>query len=715
MALINKIRERSGVAVAVVAIALLLFILGGDFLAGGTSNLFGGQDNTVGSIAGSSIDVKEFEAQVQNQVQNYQAQGQSVNDGMLQQIREQVWQEFLFKYAYQKEYDALGLKVSPDELREMIQGTKYIHPFVRQQFSDPQTGQFDRNRLIEFTNAAANNQLPVQQKQAWDQLKLSLIQQRLREKYAALMSASSFVTTAEAKKEYQAQATRADLKYLFVPFYSINDTTIKVTDSQLSDYLSKHKNEFKGYDSRSFSYVVYQVQPTKEDSTALYNDLKTYASGLATAPNAQDYASRNSDTKVTYLKSYSELTDDLKSVIGTAVPGTLIAKDGKQIFKEGNAYSLHKFEGTQTDSLYTVRASHILIRADSTMSDSARAQALTKAQGILTQLKAGADFATLASQNGEDGTRQQGGDLGYFQNNGQMVKPFQDAIFGFSGSGLMPNVVKTDFGYHIVKITEPKSNTRYKIATLTRTLEPSDATRTAALQKADNLRNGVKSVKDFEDAVKKDGKLVVLKAERVNPEASTFNTIQNAREIIRWAFNDDTEVGDVSNTVFEVDNNFIVAVLTGASDKDNPKAEDFKDILTAKVRNEIKAEQIISKIGAASGTLEAVAQKYGAGAVVENAANVNLATGTFTSAGPDAIALGKGLGLAQGKRSKPFVGDSGVFIMENTKTTAAPEIADYSMYKTQIVQRTGGYNAGMLVNEAIRENANIKDNRAKIY
>lgn len=717
MALINKIRERSGIAVAVVAVSLILFILGGDFLANnGQSSLFGGQDSSVGSIAGNTVDAREFDRQVQAQVQNYQNQtGRSVSEQELQGIRQQVWQNYIFKYAYQQEFDKLGIKVSDAELREMIQGTKNLHPYVRQQFSNPQTGELDRARLIDFINQAANNQLPITQKQAWDQFKADLVQQRLREKYAALISNSSYVTTAEAKKEYLAQNTRADLKYLFVPFYSINDTTVKAEDKDIKAYYDAHKKEYQGYDSRSLAYVVYQILPSKEDSAALYSDLKTFAGGLATVPNAQKYASENSDTKVTYLKSYSELTDDMKSVIGSSIQGALMQKDGKQIFKDGNSYSLHKFEGTETDSLYTVRASHILIRADSTMADSVRAKALAKAQSILSQARSGTDFATLASQNGEDGTRQQGGDLGYFKNNGQMVKAFQDAVFGFNGTGVLPNVVKTQFGYHIIKVTEAKSNIKYKIATLTRTLEPSDATRTAILQKAENLRNSIKSLKDLEEAAKKDDKLVVLKAERINPEASSVNTLQNARELVRWAFNPDTEVGDVSNTTFEIDNNMVVAVLTAASEKDSPKAEDFKDGIIAKVRNEKKAAQILAKLGNASGTLEALAQKYGAGAVVENAANINLANGTLTSAGADPIAIGKGLGLAQGKRSKPFVGETGVFIMENSKVTTAPEIADYSMYKTQIQQRTGGFNAAGLINEAIVEKAKIVDNRVKIY
>lgn len=713
MALINKIREHSGMAVGVVAIALLLFIVGGDIFSSALNGggLFGGDQNKVGEIAGTSVDYKEFLAKVDLARANFEAQsGRSATEQEIQQIRNQAWEQFVFDIAYQKEFDNLGIKVTPDELREMIQGTKNLHPMVKQQFTDPQTGQYSRDRHMDFINAAANNQLPAQQKAAWDEFKGQLLKVRLQEKYESLLRASSFVTNAEAKKAYVQQTEKIDARYLFVPYYSINDTTIKVTDSQLSDYLSKHQKEYKGYDSRTFEYVVFQVAPTKEDSTNLYNDIKLLAKGLAAAPNAQAYASQNSDSRLPYLRAAGELPADLKSVIGSTIVGSVIGP-----FKDGNTYAIYKYEGAATDSLYTARASHILIRADKTAPDSVKAQARTKALDILNQLKGGADFATLASMNGQDGTAQTGGDLGYFKNNGQMVKPFEQAIFGFSGTGLIPNLVETDFGYHIIKVTDAKSNLKYKLATVTKELDASEATRNQIYQNAETLRASCETREAFEAAVKKDGKLVLLTAEKVNPEASNFNTIQNARDVVLWAFNDDTKMDGVSSRVFEEGNNFIVAALKDKTEKDAPKAADFKDALTLKVRNEIKAEQIMKKLSGATGTLEQIAQKYGAGALVESVTDINLNTGMLNSAGLDAVALGKAFGVAAGKRSKPFVGDNGAFVIETTKVTKAPEIADYSMYKQQIAQRTGGYAVSNLANQAIRDNAKIKDNRAKFF
>lgn len=713
MALINKIRERSGIAVAVIAVALILFIVGGDlfFPNSGRGGLFSGSKNKIGEIAGTSIDAQAFQAKLDAARSSYEQQsGRALQEQEVQQLRNQVWEQMIFDIAYKEEFEKLGLKVTPDELREMIQGTKNLSPMIKQQFTDPQTGQYDRNRHIEFINAAAGKQLPAPQQMAWDQIKESAVQQRLLEKYNALLSASTFVTTAEAKKEYEGQVTKADAKYLYVPYFSVNDTTIKVTDSQLSDYLSKHKKEYVGYDSRSFDYVVYQVAPTKEDSSALYEDIKSFAKGLAAATDPQAYASINSEIRLPYERSASQLGADLKTALATAIPGAVIGP-----FKEGNVYSIHKYEGTTTDTTYTVRASHILIPAAATAPDSVKASARKRAEELLAQLKQGADFATLARTNSQDGSAQQGGDLGFF-NKGRMVKPFDNAVFGFSGTGLIPNIVETEFGYHIIKVTEPKTNIKYKVATISRELQASESTRNAIYQKAETLRASVSSDKEFEEAVKKDPKLVMLKAERVFPDAAAFNTIQNAREVVLWAFNDDTKVGSVSNRVFEIGDNFIVAAIKSKSDKDDPKVDDFRDALTAKVRNEIKAEQIMKKLaGAGSGPLEQIAAKYGAGAIVEAANQISFATGLLTTPGVDPIAIGKIFSLASGKRSKPFVGENGVFIVETTSLTPAPAIADYSQYKTQVMQRSGGFGASYLANQAIRDNANIKDNRAKFF
>lgn len=702
MALISKIREKSGIAVVVIAVSLILFIVGGDIL--GPQSIFGNSQK-VGEIAGENIDLKDFQLKFDEARQAYEAQtGRAPSEAENQSLREQVWNQYIVDYAYKTEYEALGLTVTNDELVDMVQGNN-ISPAVQQSFTNPQTGVFDKTQVISYLKNLKN--LPPAQQQAWTNFEKSLAQDRLRQKYEGLLRIGSYVTRAEAEKEYQAQTSKASLRYLYVPFYSVADTTIKPTDAQLSDYLAKHKDEYKGFDSRTLQYVSFPVVPTKQDSVDLYNKIKELARGLAVATDDSNYARSNSDTPTKLYWSLSEMPEQLKVAVKTFIPGSVNGP-----FREGNTYYIYKYGGTKRDTAFTVKASHILISKQGT-SDSANASARTKAADLLKQLQAGANFEQLATANSQDpGSAQKGGDLGYFRE-GMMVKPFNDAVFGMSGTGLIGRLVESDYGYHIIKVTEAKSNTLYRVAAIGKTIAPSQTTRDAVYAKADQFALQSKSKTDFEANAKKDKDLIVQTANRIPESASNINTLQNVREIVRWAFNDDTDMNQVSS-VFETEDQYVVAVLTGKTSKDSPSVDDFRDELTLKVRNEIKAEQIIKKLGGISApNLEGIAQKYGAGALVETANDLSLATGFLTSAGLDPVALGKGFGIKIGKKTKPFKGENGVFIMEKLSDTPAPAIADYSIYKANLQSKN--MQAGYLLNEAIRENAKITDNRAKFF
>jgi peptidyl-prolyl cis-trans isomerase D len=293
-----------------------------------------------------------------------------------------------------------------------------------------------------------------------------------------------------------------------------------------------------------------------------------------------------------------------------------------------------------------------------------------------------------------------------------MVKPFEDAVFSMSSNGLVNKLVESQFGFHIIKVTDPKSNTLYRMSAIAKTIAPSQSTRDEAYRKADQFAASVSTKEEFDEAVKNDKSLVVATANRVPESASNVNAIQNAREIVRWAFDDKRKINNVSK-VFETDEQYVVAVLTGKTDQDEVKVDDFRDELTAKVRNKLKAEQIIAKLGTVS-DLDAMAKKYGAGALVETATDVTLATGLLNSAGFDPLALGEGFGLKKGQKSKVFAGENGVFVMEQMDKTEAPKLADYTPYKTQLQQAIES-RASFLLNEAIRDNAKIVDRRAKFF
>ena len=704
MSVINKIRERSGLAVGIIAVSLIMFIVGGDLL-GGRSMLSGGDQQKIGEIAGKSIDYQEFNAKVDAlRAQFEQQSGRAPTEQDIVQLREQAWNQTLFETAYQTEFDKLGLKVSPEELVDMVQGNN-ISPAVRQAFTNPQTGVFDKSGIISYLKGLKN--LPPQQQQAWASFEKNLASDRLREKYESLMRLSVFATTAEAQKEYQAQNSKADVKFLFVPYYAINDTTVKVTDGQLQDYLNKHKDEYPGTNSRSLQYVTFSVAPSKEDSATLYNEIKTLARGLGAAKNDSTFAQQNSDVRVPLYLTAGEMPEQLRASIPTFSPGGIYGP-----FREANTYFIYKYGGTKQDTSFTARASHILIQPTA-KTDSAKADARRRADAILKQIQGGASFEALAQSNSADGSAQNGGDLGYFKDNGQMVKPFESAVFGATAAGLIPRLIETDFGFHIIRVTQPKTNTLYRVAAIAKTIAPSQATRDEALRKADQFASDVRTKEAFDAKVKEDKSLVVATAERIPENANQINALTDARTVVRWAFDDKTDLNAVSEP-FEIGDQYVIAVMTNKTDEDKVSVADFRNELTAKVRNQLKGEQIITKLSGASGSFEAIAQKYGTGALVETVPDVNLATGFLRSAGVDPTALGTAFGLKPGKRSKPVVGETGVLMLETTKLTPASPVADYALYKTQI-QQNATSRMGFYINEAIKEAAKVEDRRAKFY
>ncbi|HEX8529478.1 MAG TPA: peptidylprolyl isomerase, partial [Cytophagales bacterium] len=485
-------------------------------------------------------------------------------------------------------------------------------------------------------------------------------------------------------------------------------STVKVTDEQLQTYLNEHKDEYKGEDFRRIEYVAFSILPSKQDSADLYAEIKEDAKGLATAQNDSAYAAARTDVPFpgTY-RPIGELPQEVQNNIATFIEGGMYGP-----YREGDTYSIYKLADIKDDTTFSTRASHILFRADSAAGGDA--EALRKAREVLAQIRAGASFEEMARVHGTDGTAQNGGDLGWFTR-GRMVKPFEDAVFNYNGIGLLNEPVKTDFGYHIIKVTQPKTNRLYKLYAIKKTISASDATRDEAYRKASAFLSNSDDLEGFRAALKKDPTLSANIAERVRPNDSFVNTLNDARGIVRWAFNDETDVNTVAKEIFELENQYVVAAVTGAGEKDKPSIEAFRNELTTKVRNQLKSEQILKKLGDnVTGPLDAAAQKYGAQAQVVPVTDATLATNSLQNIGYDPTAVGRIFGIKQGARSKPFAGENGVLVIEVTGLTPAPEIADYSQYRNQL-QQNNGSRATYFLAQAIQEDADIEDYRYKFY
>jgi len=707
MALINTIREKSGVAVGAVAVGMLLFIVGGD-LIGGRNRLFGrGGEAVIGEVAGQKIELPEFNSQLELAKQNFsQQQGRPPDEQTLSALRDQTWNQLLFRRAFQPELTKLGLSVGPEELVDIVQGDN-PSPAIKQAFTNPQTGQFDKAQLQQFL---ANKNLPPDVDKRFKDFEAGLRDyERPVAKYLALLKNSVYVTTAEARAFDQAQNAKASFRYLFVPYSSVPDSAYKPTDEQLRDYLERHRAKYKVEDGRSLEYYVVSEAATKADSAALRQGLTALVEPFRASTNDSLYARANSEQP--YSGAY---------LTAAQLPAVLT----KQGLTVGQVYgpltvggSLALFKVTGERPKPTVQASHILFKADAQMSPEAKAAVKVRAQEVLAKIKGGADFAALAKLYGSDGTKDKGGDLGYFDR-ASMVKPFADAAFGAGGLGLLPNLVETSFGYHIVKVTGKKTEPTYQLASILKNIQPSEATREAAYAKAEQLQASAPTLAAFRALATQDKTLTKQEAKFVGRDAPSIPGLPAAREIVRWAYGVSldggpaTKVGDVRK--FDIGEQHVLAALTDTRGKGAAGVESVRPELTAAVRNELKAKALIAKLNGKTGTLEDLAKAAGNGAQVQAAPSVALAQGTLPAVGFEPEAVGRAFALKPGQKSAPLQGEQGVLVVEGGPITPAPAVADLRALRQQLTQQRQQRFEGQLY-EAIKAHAQVVDNRTKFF
>ena len=288
----------------------------------------------------------------------------------------------------------------------------------------------------------------------------------------------------------------------------------------------------------------------------------------------------------------------------------------------------------------------------------------------------------MARQFGTDGTKDQGGDLGWFSQ-GRMVKEFEAAVFNSTKKGLLSDPVTTQFGYHIIKVTETKTSKKYYLASIDKTITSGDDTRDSVYSKAETLALNSKDAAGLDQYLKANPGLGNKMSAPNIMETSTYvNNLANPKELIRWIFTEAKE-GNIS-PVFEVDNQYVVAVLRNKYDKGKVNMESVKFQVAFSAANEKKAEKILEKIGSDVNNLEQVVSKIGNNIVVNSATDVSLSAMTLGNAGFEPEAVGAILGLQKGQTSKPIKGNGGVILVTNVASTKPAELADYSIFKNQL-------------------------------
>lgn len=682
----------------IIGLALLAFILG-DFLKKGPKS--SSSEYELAEIAGTSIPYQLYQQKVEELTENTKRNSgnENVDEATMDMIREQAWEAIVREFVMEKEFDKLGLGVSPDELFDIVQGNN-IHPQVQQIpiFKNQETGQFDRALVIRFLKNLDADESGVA-RSSWLAFEEALAQTQVMDKYNNLVKKGLYITKNQAVAELNEKNVKANVKYVVEKYATISDSAVSVSDSEMKAYYEENKSKFNQDALREVEYVFFQVLPSKEDYAAADKWVNEIKPEFETTEDDIQYVNLNSDVQFVdkYYKQ-GELSEQLDTNLFNSEVGTIYGP----YFEEGS-YKLAKLSKVKMlpDS---VKARHILIRPNQQTGDYSKAKATI--DSLKTLVENGADFGELAMKYGTDGTAAEGGDLGWFKRE-DMVHPFNDSCF-FAKVGDI-KVAVTQFGVHLIKVEEKAPEVKkVRIAIVERVVEPSQKTYDSYYGKASEFA-GLNSTYDkFDKAVNEQG--LAKRVASVKETDKNIAGLESPREIIRWAYNKANK-GDISD-VFELGDKFVVAALVDVKEKGIAPMEQIKEDIEKEVIKEKKAKIIIDKFNAAVGSSKSIeAAATALGLNVETADNVTLSAVSMPGVGIEPKLIASVLGNEKEKLSAPIQGNNGVYLIyvisktENTET-------DFSKERERLatgVQSRVDYE----VYDALKKAAEIKDYRIK--
>jgi peptidyl-prolyl cis-trans isomerase D len=703
MGIMNFLRNRAGmIIIGAIGFAIVAFLLG-DAIKVGTP-FWQANQNVVGEIGDEQISIQEFNEKVEVNTKNFKQQmGQNnLNSQMTAYVIENTWNQSVSQILMDKEIKRLGLQVSKNELNDLITG-KNPDPQVVQNFGDPKTGQLNRAQLKSFLDNIQTQDPKSDLSKQWTQFLVNIRQNKLAEKYNNLVKNSLYVTSLEAREDYTERNKLASFKYVNLDFSSIPDAEIKLTDEDYKNYYNENKYRFNNpEENRTFEYIVFDANPSKEDSTETKAKVNKLLADFRTTSNDSLFVSINSDTKapVAYIRK-GQLDPALDSLVFSASNGALVGP----VFSNGTYYLAKVLDSKFGPD--SVTASHILINP---AAEGGMDKAKAKADSIKNLILKGASFAELAKKFGTDGSKDKGGELGTF-GRGAMVPAFDDAVFNGKTGDL--KIITTQFGVHVIKINAQKGLSKIaKVAVVSKALASSNKTQQEAYGKASAFLSGAGDAKAFDGQIAKSG-LRKLIAENVNPTQASIAGIESPRELIRWAFKADE--GDVSNQVFEMDNKFVIAKMVSVSEKGTLPLDKVKKQIEPMVRNQVKAKKLAEKLNTAlagSKSIEQVAQKVGKTAIPVQ--NVVFANPVLPGVAQENKVVGTVFGSKPGKLSPVIIGENGVYVLVVDGFSNPAPLANAFKQKMQIAQNLV-QRAPTEAFKVLRDKAQIKDHRVKFF
>jgi len=611
MSVIQDIREKyAKLTVVLIALALVGFILT-DYFSGqsrGMSSL----PNKIGSVNGASILFDEFNNKVLQEEENLKSQGYPQTAAPSQQALDRAWNQEISRIILEQAFDELGITVGKKELSDLLYGPNPSNT-ARQYLSNPQQpyNPAEVKKLINRINKSGT----AAEKAQLNQLLENIVLERQYEKFISLFSNSINVPRWLVEKQNTESSRMAKISFVRESYTSIADSTIKITDAEISKYINKYPKQYKQQESRSIVYVSFSAAPSAKDSAAALAEIEQLKDGLAKADSVPMFlASAGASFFDGYINGNTVQIPVKDSIFRLPVGGVFGP------YLDGGSYVLARMMGSKIlpDS---VVCRHVLISNDIANGGFVDSVASSKIDSVKKAIEGGANWGEMVNKYNpvSDGSRQKAGEMTFsstqIQDEG-FAPEFAKFIL-FDGRPGERKVVKTSFGYHYIEIMSfIKPTTHYKVAYLPKEIVASEETENTAFAQATEFASESPDHKAFENNYEQRWKakgVVRNQAANIVPWASEITGVGISRSLVRAVY--DADLGEVLKPE-RVDNNYVVAAVTEVLKEGTMSVEKARAGVEPILRKKKKARLIKEKIGAVN-TLEEAAAKLGGKAIEE--------------------------------------------------------------------------------------------------
>jgi len=694
MAAINKIRQHSGLLLIVIGMGMAAFIFGGLFKSGGQS-----KTQYIGEVNGKKIDRLVYEREVEDQLQGLRSTNQNPDGATTDRVRGGVWNDILLENTVIEQLKDAGFMVTQDEYDDIRWGDN-VNPSFRNDPNFSTDGIFDPNKAKQYFNFI-NTRYPIyaqlQQKQ--------LIQSTEINKYYNAIKAGLKANNLESVQLAANNDSKISFNFVYKQYSTVPDSTVQINEEEVKKYYHEHKGEkkYKQVESRDAEYVEFDVIPTANDIKFIKLDIEELIPSFKNATSDSVFIAANSESKNEYRVVYNDgMVPDsivneqlLTAQIGDVIGPYEVKVGADSFFKIAKVIDEY-FENQ-------ARVRHILLKTNGVNDDELK----LRADSIKNVIRRNKNFSEMVTVFSEDVASIKDGGVYEWFPEGRMVAEFNDAAFSERIGNIV--VVKTTYGYHIMEVLGRRNSRQPVLAIVDQKIVPSPGTFNDVYSIATDFSIDNSNLESFNSAAT-ELNMEVKKAIKIKKGSKRINDLNNTSEITRWLYK--SEVGAIS-TPFEIENKFIVAIVTKKTAEGEPEFDDVKEQFKTLAIFEKKKDLIYAEM---EGITDVQELANSLSLRVQTASNIPFSSNTIPGAGnADDEVLGSIFTLEVGDVSIPLKGKAGVYVVEITDKSIPnfddldPELfADDINRKYESSVNTGVFNA-------LREDADVKDNRADFY